>query len=120
MDKTFIDNMVFYREQKGWTQKELAKEAGLSASCISMLECGKREPNVITLKAIASALRISIDTLLNFGVYTTRIDPFDPYTHDEKHIITMYRRLNNGMKENVREMLVALAGDMSSSTKKSG
>ena len=48
------------RKAQGWTQKELAKLAGLSASAITYYEKGQRIPSIIALQKIANALRVSI------------------------------------------------------------
>lgn len=35
-----VENLIFARALKGWTQKQMALEAGLSAAAISKLESG--------------------------------------------------------------------------------
>lgn len=35
-----VENVIFARALKGWTQKQMALEAGLSAAAISKLESG--------------------------------------------------------------------------------
>lgn len=53
------------RKAKGLSQNQLAKIAGVPQSVISDIENGKTEaPRIDTLQAIAKALEVSIDELL--------------------------------------------------------
>ena len=54
-------------EARKWlnlTQAELGRHAGLTATSISLYECGHRYPSVDSLKSLASALDISIESLM--------------------------------------------------------
>lgn len=44
------------RLEKGWTQSQLAKAAGLSQRTVSLLERGKRQPRPGNIALLASAL----------------------------------------------------------------
>ena len=58
-------NIKVIRKNKGWTQKKLAKESGISFSMISKLESGeKKNPSFETLSKIAEALNTSVTELL--------------------------------------------------------
>jgi ribosome-binding protein aMBF1 (putative translation factor) len=46
------------REQKGWTQQELAQKSGLPQSHISKLETGLHSPSNRTLVTLAKALEV--------------------------------------------------------------
>lgn len=48
------------RKQKGWTQDELESRSGVDAAMISLIENGKRNPTVTTLKKLADALDVRI------------------------------------------------------------
>ena len=52
------------REQKGWTQTQLAAESGVSQTYISELEAGKSDPTIAIVRKLASALGVSIADLL--------------------------------------------------------
>ena len=54
----------FCRQQKGMTQPQLAERASLSPSYLSVLEQGKRDPSLSTLKSIAEALSVPLSVLL--------------------------------------------------------
>jgi transcriptional regulator with XRE-family HTH domain len=54
------------REQRGWTQMELARKAGLkSTGHVSLLQSGRRrDPSVSTLRRLAKALGVPVVALL--------------------------------------------------------
>ncbi|MBE3580582.1 MAG: cupin domain-containing protein [Thermoanaerobacteraceae bacterium] len=52
------------RLAKGLSIRELARLTGLSPSAISQIETGKSIPNILTMKAIAEALGISVISFL--------------------------------------------------------
>jgi len=52
------------RLSKGMTQTELAKRSKVSQSTISQIENGKRNPTVIVLMKIATALETPVSTFL--------------------------------------------------------
>ena len=49
-----------YSEREGLTMSSLAREAGLSASTISEMMCGKTRPQVYTLMKICNVLDVSM------------------------------------------------------------
>lgn len=59
------ENIKKYRNKQGVTQEALARKAGISYNTVIKLESrGIKDPRVGTVKKIADALEISIDTLL--------------------------------------------------------
>ena len=48
------------REERGWSQRKLAREAGLASKAISFIEDGERLPKLDTLVRITEALNISL------------------------------------------------------------
>jgi transcriptional regulator with XRE-family HTH domain len=53
------------RERKGWSQRELARQAQVRQAIISELETGKKTDTIgIILKRLARALGVSVDFLL--------------------------------------------------------
>ncbi|WP_245612297.1 helix-turn-helix transcriptional regulator [Sphingomonas changbaiensis] len=52
-------NAARIRRQKGLTQEQLAERSGLSQQYISGLEQGRRNPTVVTLFELATALGVS-------------------------------------------------------------
>jgi transcriptional regulator with XRE-family HTH domain len=53
-----------FRKAKGWSQAELAKKIGRLQSQVSEWETGFAEPQVATLLAIATALKVDVGQLL--------------------------------------------------------
>ena len=53
------------RERKGWSQRELARQAGVRHAIISELETGKKTDTIgVILKRLARALGVGVDYLL--------------------------------------------------------
>ena len=63
--KTFGQRLASLREQRGFSQAELARRTELHPSFISQLEAGKRKGNSHdTLAKLTSALKVDLATLL--------------------------------------------------------
>lgn len=54
----FIGNLIYYREQKGYTQSTLAAVSGCSKGNIGVIESGKSAPSFELILKIADALEI--------------------------------------------------------------
>lgn len=52
------------REERGLSQSELARKAGLQPSAIAHFEAGRRKPSFINIRELAKALKTSADFLL--------------------------------------------------------
>jgi transcriptional regulator with XRE-family HTH domain len=52
------------RKQKGWSQTELAKAAGLTLQTISLIETAKTNPSIFDLEEIAGALGATVPGLI--------------------------------------------------------
>ncbi len=53
------------REEKGWTQNELAEKASVDRSYLTQLETGARvNPTIAVLKRLAKSLRVPVAELL--------------------------------------------------------
>jgi transcriptional regulator with XRE-family HTH domain len=59
-----LEIVRYLREERDWSQTELAKRAGLDPAQISTLETGKRSPNIRTLHKVAAALEVDVTSLL--------------------------------------------------------
>ena len=57
-------NLVKIRKERGMTQQNVAEAVGVSASAIGNYEQKIREPNIETLKKLATALDVTVDELL--------------------------------------------------------
>jgi ribosome-binding protein aMBF1 (putative translation factor) len=57
--------LSFYRLRAGWSQKELAARLGTSQSYVARLEGGRIDPQVSTVKRLASVLGVPASELLD-------------------------------------------------------
>ena len=64
MRKLVGENTARIRREKGLTQETLAEKSGLSQQYISGLENGLRNPTIVTLFKLSSALGVSHVELL--------------------------------------------------------
>ena len=57
-------NIFTLRNNLRLTQEELAQKCGVTQQFIQMLEKGKKNPSVSTLKKLAAALGVTVDELI--------------------------------------------------------
>ncbi|WP_138512795.1 helix-turn-helix domain-containing protein [Maricaulis alexandrii] len=57
-------NMKRLRKERGWSQEDLAHEAGLHRTYISQLERCKKAPTIVSLEQIVRALGVGFDEML--------------------------------------------------------
>ena len=65
--QTLGSRLKALREARGWTQAHLAELAGMTASEISRVECGAREPRFTTLEQLAQSLGVPPEQLFVDG-----------------------------------------------------
>lgn len=58
------------RAAQGLNLEQLARLTGISAPALSLIETGKRDPRLTTLKRIADALRTPLATIIADGSHT--------------------------------------------------
>lgn len=60
--------LIYYRNARGWTQAELAQQAGIHWRTVSNYETGTtKNPRLDVLVALAKALGVNVDRLLRTG-----------------------------------------------------
>ncbi len=64
MDNIFCENLKSARIKKGMTQEQVASAVGVAVTTYSNWELGKREPNVLKIKALAKVLGVTGNELL--------------------------------------------------------
>lgn len=52
------------REERGWSQEQLAAQAGLNRSYLGEVERGSATPTLTTVAKLATALEISLSSLM--------------------------------------------------------
>lgn len=75
-DEAFADFMYNYREERGLTQKDLAKISGVNASTISRIESGVVYPDKETILKIAAGYEIDPEELLAKSKYASVPEAF--------------------------------------------
>lgn len=92
----FEDRLKTLREQKGYTQQEVADALGIPRVTYCSYERNQREPTAIIMKRIANFLGVSLDFLLGFEEIRT---PPDENTSKVLQIMPM---LTPSERESVR------------------
>lgn len=120
----FSDTLKYLREEKGITQKELAKACNLSPQCICNLEQGTRNPTGSTVAVLATFFSVSSDYLLglenDYGVKT--VAPMgESFTREERQLIEDFRQLNHYKQELIKNSIKAmLPAEAENAQKKKG
>jgi len=57
-------NVKHYRARLGWTQEDLARQAGINRSYLAGIESGRRNTSARTIEKLARALGVSPADLL--------------------------------------------------------
>lgn len=63
LKKKIGQRIIEFREQKGWSQADLARACNKDRQAIEKLENGKVNPTLYTMLEIANALEISLSKL---------------------------------------------------------
>jgi len=102
-----MEQLARLRELKGYSQRALAKESGVSPATIYELENGRRRPNPSTLRKLASALEVEVADLLG-GEYpkerSSSLEPtFNDVPEDERrlHYLKPWSKYVNLLANNV-------------------
>jgi DNA-binding XRE family transcriptional regulator len=56
--------LAFFRKKRGMSQDTLAKRAGITQSYLSEIEIGRKSGDIQTLRKLADALKVSLDSLV--------------------------------------------------------
>jgi transcriptional regulator with XRE-family HTH domain len=87
-------NIKQRREYLNMTQRKLAKLSGVTPAAISLIEKGKRIPNIRTFASIAGELKASMDELY----YSTPIE-WMSMTQYRKSMQDLEKNINKAIKE---------------------
>ncbi|WP_100075068.1 helix-turn-helix domain-containing protein [Chryseobacterium camelliae] len=67
LKKALGTRIIRLREQKGWSQSDLARACNKDRQAIEKLENGKVNPTLYTLLEVANALEISLPELVKLS-----------------------------------------------------
>ncbi len=56
--------LAFFRKKRGMSQDDLAKRTGITQGYLSEIEIGRKSGDVQTLRKLADALKVSLDSLV--------------------------------------------------------
>lgn len=89
--------IALLRIARGWSQAELAKKIGVSASAVGMYEQGRREPSLGLIVCLAREFGVTTDYLLMgeastekvVGLFEMNSDPASPRMLIKALLLTM-------------------------------
>ena len=87
MPTDFAARLRHMREQRGMSQSELAREAGMQPSAIAHFEAGRRKSSFDNVRSLAKALKVSGDYLLGSKATTTAFRDEDKLTTKDRDFI---------------------------------
>lgn len=102
-----IYNLKSLREEKGLSQQKLAEKFNLSQQSIHKYETQDVEPDIDTLKAMASFFETSIDYLVgytNIRRKTEKVENVDLNEEEVKHI-EAFRRLSPDIRVTIDTLI---------------
>ena len=101
------ERIVFLREERDMSQKNLAYTIGIAPTSLSRYENNLYEPKAEILNRLASALDTTSDFLIGLtDIYEKPADApkrIAGLTADEQHLLSCYRKLNDLNQERVKE-----------------
>lgn len=66
--RRFGEQLRIFRVAHGFTQEELAAEAGFSRSYYTEIETGKRNLSILNIRKLAQSLQVSVTKLLDIDI----------------------------------------------------
>lgn len=83
--KCFMENLKYYRKQKGITQAELAEICDVSNGTIGNIECGITKPSFDLILQLSKALEIQPEQLFHTEESSSKIDkiPSDKFSKEQ-------------------------------------
>jgi transcriptional regulator with XRE-family HTH domain len=100
--KIFAVKFRSIRNEKGFTQSEMAEFLDCSQQTINVWESGQHTPKITMLVKIADSFGVSVDWLLG------RKEPIKIITEipqEDKTIVELYRKFNNEGRTEAEKML---------------
>ena len=100
---SFCEVVKNLRDEKGVTQREVARACGFTPTCICQLESGVRNPTGSTIKALADYFQVSADYLLertdDFGSIIPKHSPTaSALSDEERQLLEIFSRMDRAQK----------------------
>lgn len=87
------------REERHWTQEELAARANITAANISRIENGKHGPSVQLLEALAHAFGLKVYQLIAIAEGESLAVAIPKFDFEEDRLLTNFRTMPNEQRE---------------------
>lgn len=87
------------REEKGLSQRALAKKIGASPKAVNFWESGAVEPSAKFICALADEFEVSCDYLLGREDDTGAVNVMRELNEGERHIVNLYGKLTPKQRE---------------------
>lgn len=105
-----MNNLKQLRKARGLTQQKLAEQFGLSQQSIYKYENGLAEPDITTLKLMATFFHTSIDFLVDFSTedkpnHIEKVTVELISTTANNHHLYLYRKLSSELRKNIDSFL---------------
>lgn len=100
------DNIIYLRERKGWTQRELAKRVGLNTSVMNRIESGERPAKDEEIIKLANVLDTTADFLLGRSAKLdsqNKEKEFEAFVNDPT-LEKWYKELPESKEEDLRKL----------------
>lgn len=99
---SILKKIQYYKKEKGWSDYELAKRAGMSSNILHNWEIRKSVPSLNTLDALCDALGINIVSLFLDDTELTAL------TKEQREIINLWNTLSSEQKRNVISLIKSM------------
>ena len=113
---SFSERLRNAREDKGYTQQQIADIMGITKSTYCGYETGKRQPDVFKIKQICKILGVSGDVLLDttFGNLNKNAPDEPKLTEGEELLIRLFRQIPEERQKVLLEMVRVFAESLKS------
>jgi transcriptional regulator with XRE-family HTH domain len=87
------------REERRWTQEELAARANITAANISRIENGKHGPSIQLLESLAKAFDLKVYQLVAIAEGEVLQTAMPKFNFDEDRLLTNFRNMPSDQRE---------------------
>lgn len=103
--EVFVNNLKFYRKQKGLSQEKLSNEIGMSMTYINQVENKGSWPQPEIIDKIARLLNVSIQELFGIDSSPQNVKYFDKFFFIESVSENIFNNLKTSIKKEIESTL---------------
>lgn len=97
-----LQKIQYYKKEKGWSDYELTKRAGLSPNILQNWEKRKSAPSLKTLESLCNVLGISVISLLSDNKELVAL------TKEQKELLALWNTLSPEQKRSVMSLIKSM------------